>query len=98
MTGEVAYTFANARAQIFLGSCLEDLLTFDVAQQLGVCKLFDSIGSVSAGVLFNGIPGEVCADRYLEGSKRKNTDRESTGLRLEWRQVFGTGLEVTSGS
>jgi hypothetical protein len=94
LTGEVAYTFANAKTQIFLGSRLEDLLTFDVAQQLGVRKLFDGVGTVSAGVLFNGIPGEVWADPYLEGSKRKNTDRESPGFRLEWRQMFGTGLAV----
>lgn len=93
-TGEVAYTFADIKTQVFLGSRLEDLLTFDVAQQLGVRKHFDSAGTVSAGVLFNGIPGEVWADPYLEGSKRKNTDRESTGFRLEWRQMFGTGLAL----
>jgi hypothetical protein len=93
-TGEVVYTFANAQTQVYLGSRLEDLLTFDLSQQLGVRKRFDSAGLVSAAVLFSGIPSEVWSDPYLEGVPRSETDRESRGFRLEWGEVLGTALTV----
>ena len=93
-TGEVVYTFADAQTQVFLGSKLEDLLSFDFSQQLGVRKRFDNAGLVSAGVLFSGIPAEVWSDPYVEGIPRSETDRESQGFRLQWAEMFGTGLSV----
>lgn len=93
-TGEVSYTWADSRTQVFLGASIENFLTFDFSQQLGVRREFGDPGVLQAGILFSGLPAEVWEDPFVEGERRKDTDRDSTGIRLQWDQIFGSNFEV----
>ena len=94
VTGEVNYTFGNGW-QAFFGTSLEDAVTLDGATQLGARKDLGSAGIMQAGILFSGIPTQVWEDPYAEGVERKETDRDSTGVRLQWDRILDTGLELT---
>ena len=94
VTGEVNYTFAGGW-QAFFGTSLEDAVTLDGVTQLGVRKDLGSSGILQGGFLFSGIPTQVWEDPYAEGVRREETDRDSTGVRLQWDRVLGTALELT---
>ena len=94
LTGEINYTFGNGW-QAFFGTSLEDAVTLDGVTQLGARKDLGSAGILQGGVLFSGIPTQVWEDPYAEGVRREETDRDSTGLRLQWDRVLGTAFELT---
>ena len=94
VTGEVNYTFGNGW-QAFFGTSLEDAVTLDGVTQLGARKDLGSAGIVQGGFLFSGIPTQVWEDPYAEGVRRDETDRDSTGLRLQWDRVLGSAFELT---
>jgi hypothetical protein len=94
VTGEINYTFGNGW-QAFFGTALEDAVTLDGVTQLGVRRDLGSAGIVQGGFLFSGIPTQVWEDPYAEGVRRDDTDRDSTGLRLQWDRILGTALELT---
>ncbi len=89
--GELKYTFAN-KNQLFLGGSLEDRLTMDYATQLGWRKQTDN-GTFQLGYLFSGIPMELWEDPYLTEEPRKETDRDSKGVRFEWNKIAGTQFD-----
>jgi hypothetical protein len=94
VTGEINYTF-NGGWQAFFGTSLEDAVTLDGVTQLGVRKDLGSAGILQGGLLFSGIPTQVWEDPYAEGVRREETDRDSTGLRLQWDRVLGSAFELT---
>jgi Protein of unknown function (DUF2860) len=94
VTGEVNYTFGN-RWQAFLGTSLEDAVTLDAVAQLGLRKDLGDTGIVQGGILFSGVPTEVWEDPYLEGVARDETDRDSTGVRVQWDRILGSAFELT---
>ncbi len=94
VTGEINYTF-NGGWQAFFGTSLEDAVTLDGATQLGARKDLGSAGILQGGLLFSGIPTQVWEDPYAEGVRREETDRDSTGLRLQWDRILGTALQLT---
>ncbi len=94
VTGEVRYTWAEPRTQVFLGSSILDIATLDFAQQLGVRKETKDLGTFQAGLLFSGLPAEVWEDPYVEGINRNETDRDSTGFRLQWDRIGGSNFEL----
>ena len=94
VSGEINYTFAGGW-QAFFGTSLEDAVTLDGVTQLGARKDMGSAGILQGGFLFSGIPTQAWEDPYAEGVRRKETDRDSTGLRLQWDRVLGTALELT---
>lgn len=94
ITGEVNYTFGNGW-QGFFGTSLEDAVTLDGVTQLGARKDLGSAGILQGGFLFSGIPTEVWEDPYAEGVRRDETDRDSTGVRLQWDRILGSALELT---
>ena len=94
VTGEVNYTFGNGW-QAFFGTALEDAVTLDGVTQLGARKDLGSAGALQGGFLFSGIPTQVWEDPYAEGVRRRETDRDSTGLRLQWDRNLGSALELT---
>lgn len=94
VTGEINYTFGNGW-QAFFGTSLEDAVTLDGVTQLGARKDLGSAGILQGGFLFSGIPTQVWEDPYAEGVERKETDRDSTGLRLQWDRVLGSALQLT---
>jgi len=94
VTGELNYTFENGW-QAFFGTSLEDAVTMDAVTQLGVRRNLEGAGTMQAGLLFSGLPTRVWEDPYAEGVPRRETDRESTGVRLQWDRIMGTAFEVT---
>ena len=93
-TGEVSYTWAESRTQAFLGSSIENFVTFDFSQQLGVRREFGDVGVLQAGRVLSALPTEVYEDPFVEGEARSDTDRDSTGLRLQWDQILGSSFEA----
>jgi hypothetical protein len=91
---ELSYGFKNG-VEVFTGTSLEDYLRFDSTTQIGARTTFGNLGRMSAGFVFAPIVTEVWSDPYLLGSKREETDRSSQGIRVQWDQMFGTGLGVT---
>jgi Protein of unknown function (DUF2860) len=91
LTGEVDYTFANRR-QVFFGNDLEDLVTLDAVQKLGVRQQWDSVGVMGVSLLLSGIPGEVWEDPYLLNTPRNDTDRDSTGLQFDWYRILDSNF------
>ncbi len=94
LTGEVAYTFGKSRTQLFLGNALEDLVRYDLAFQAGVRQELADKSIVYGAFLFSAIPTEVYADPYQTGTDRDETDRESTGGRIGWQGIMGSGLGI----
>jgi hypothetical protein len=94
ITGEINYTFGGGW-QAFFGTSLEDAVTLDGVTQLGARKDLGSAGILQGGFLFSGIPTQVWEDPYAEGVRRKETDRDSTGLRLQWDRILGSAFELT---
>ncbi len=97
INAELAYTFAGARTQIYVGNKLEDFLEFDFTSLIGVRHELSDKSLLAASFVFSGLPAEVWEDPYLINQPRSKTDRESTGIRLEWDKIMGSklGLEYT---
>ena len=86
-SGELRYTFADTRTQLFLGGSLIDRLRFDLSQAAGVRQQYDEAGIFEGAFLFSGLPTEVWEDPYITGTKREETDRTSTGGRFSWSRI-----------
>ncbi|GLQ29566.1 DUF2860 family protein [Litoribrevibacter albus] len=93
-TGELNYTFSKSRTQLFLGSALEDLVRYDLTFQAGVRQELADKSIVYGAYLFSAIPTEVYADPYQTGSSRDETDRASSGARIGWQGIMGSGFGV----
>jgi hypothetical protein len=90
---KLAYTFAGTRTEIFLGTEVGDLLSFDTAQQLGVKQGIGSLGVLQAGLLFSGNV-RVWKDPFVTGQNRDDTSRQNVGGQLVWDKIFGSNLEL----
>jgi hypothetical protein len=93
-TGEINYTFED-QWQVFLGTSLEDAVTLDGVSQLGVRKDLGASGVLQGGYLFSGIQTQTWEDPYAEGVKRKETNRDSNGVRIRWDRVMDSAFELT---
>jgi hypothetical protein len=93
--GELRYTFADTRTQVFLGSALVDRLRFDMSQALGVRKQWDETGIFEGAFLFTSMATEVWEDPYLTGAKRDETDRTANGARLAWSRIYNSNFHFT---
>jgi hypothetical protein len=90
---KLAYTFTGTRTEVFLGTDVGDLLSFDTAQQLGVKQEIGSLGLFQAGLLFSGTV-RVWKDPYVTGQNRDDTSRKNMGGQVVWDKVFGSNLEL----
>jgi hypothetical protein len=90
------YTFAEAETEIFVGTELLDLLTFDGTTRLGVRKNFSGVGILGVSALASTVPAEVWADPYDTSKPRQSTERTTTGVAITWDQIAGSkfALEV----
>jgi hypothetical protein len=93
--GEVNYTFANTRTQLFLGSSLEDVLQFDGAVQLGVRQELPDKSVVTVNGIVTPLPAKLWVDPYVEGAVRDFAAANLPGFRIRWARILGTGLELT---
>jgi hypothetical protein len=90
---KLVYTFAGTRTELFLGTEVGDLLSFDTAQQLGVKQGIGSLGVFQAGLVFSGNV-RVWKDPFVTGQDRDDTSRRNLGAQLVWDKVFGSNLEL----
>jgi len=90
---KLAYTFQGGRTQVFLGTEVGDLLSFDTAQQLAIKQEVGSLGVMQAGLLFSGAT-RVWKDPYLTNQNRDDTDRRNMGAQFTWDKMFGSNLEL----
>jgi hypothetical protein len=90
---KLAYTFAGGRTQVFLGTEVGDLLSFDTAQQLAIKQGVGALGVMQAGLLFSGAT-RVWKDPYVTGQNRDDTDRRNMGAQFTWDKMFGSNLEL----
>lgn len=90
LNGELRYTFATSRTQVYFGNQLEDFLRFDYSTLLGIRQELPdkSVGELS--YVFSGIAAEVWKDPYVANAARDETDRTASGLRLDWERLAGT--------
>jgi hypothetical protein len=65
-----------------------------MSQQIGVKQGIGNFGILQGGFLFSGMPAKVWKDPYLTGEDRDDTKRKSTGARLTWDRIFGSGFQV----
>ncbi|WP_210395054.1 DUF2860 family protein [Motiliproteus sediminis] len=92
---DLRYTLAEHRTQFFLGTLIQDALRFDFSTQLGVRREFGDKGIVAASYLFSTFPAEVYADPFLTGSPRQKSELDSSGVRLSWEDIMGSGFAAS---
>lgn len=92
--GELTYTFAEYRSELFLGSALKDLIQYDFTTKAGLRQGLQGWGIVSVAYLFSAIPSAIWRDPFVVGRGRKETDRASNGLRLGWHYIAETPLSL----
>ena len=96
LAGELNYTFANTRTQLFFGNRLEDILRLDLTWGIGVRQELPDDSILAVSVVATPLEMRVWSDPYVEGVDRVPTDRNKPGLRLRWGRMFKTGLEFTA--
>ncbi len=90
----LGYTFADKKTRVYLGTAVEDSLDFSTNTVLAVRHDFDSLGGIELAGLAPGLAKvEVWENPYLLGQNRSSTERTTSGGRLTWDKMFGTGLE-----
>jgi hypothetical protein len=94
ISGELAYTFASTRTQLYLGNSLEDFIRFETATLAGVRQELPDKSIVELSYVFSAIYTEVWADPYVVGQDRTKTDRNSSGLRLGYDKILGSDFEI----
>lgn len=91
---DARYTFASTRTQLFLGNSLEDFLRFDLTGQAGVRQGISDRSSVSASFLLSTFDAQVWEDPYVVNTPRVETDRSSTGVRLNWDKILDSDFTI----
>jgi hypothetical protein len=94
ISGELAYTFASTRTQLYLGNSLEDFIRFETATLAGVRQEMPDKSLLALSYVFSAIRTEVWADPYVVGQDRTETDRTSSGLRLGYDKILGSDFEI----
>ena len=94
--GELNYTFAGTRTQLFFGTRLEDILRLDIAVGIGVRQELPDESILAASFLFTPLELKFWADPYIEGEDRVRTGLNFPGVRLRWGRILKTGLELTA--
>ena len=96
LAGELNYTFATTRTQLFFGNRLEDILRLDLTYGVGVRQELPDDSILALSVVATPLEMRVWSDPYVEGVDRVPTDRNKPGLRLRWGRMFKTALEFTA--
>lgn len=88
------YTFADTQTEVFLGTDLEDLLTFENSTRLGVRKYFKGVGIIGASLLISALPTKVWKDPYDTTQPRLSDDKTSNGVAVTWEDVAGSQFDL----
>ena len=92
--GELRYTFAPQRTQLFVGQGFTDFIRYDVTDLAGVRHEFSALGTVGVSYVFAGFVTSVWKDPYVLNTDREETDRDQSGWRLSWEQLLNTPLSL----
>jgi hypothetical protein len=96
-TYDLGYTFNNRKTRVYLGTAVEDAIDFSSNTVLALRHDFDSIGNIELAGLAPGLAEvEVWENPYELGVDREATERSTSGGRLTWDKMFGTGLEFVA--
>lgn len=82
------------KTEIFLGTSLEDVLTFDASTLLGIRKDFGTVGILGVSALAATTPAYVWKDPYQTGTKRDSTKQNSQGIALKWEEIMRSNFDV----
>jgi hypothetical protein len=94
---DLGYTFGNQKSRIYLTNVLEDPLDFSSNTALAFRHDFASLGNIElAGLAPGAAQTEVWENPYELGVDRDATERSTSGGRLTWDKMFGTGLEFVA--
>jgi hypothetical protein len=93
--GEVNYTFANTRTQLFIAQSLEDVFQLDVAVQLGVRQQLPDKSILTVNGILTPTPQKLWTDPYVEFVVRDFDKVQFPGFRIRWAGILGSGLELT---
>lgn len=88
------YTFAKDETEIYLGTLLEDVLTFDGTTVFGLRKKFDSLGILGVSLLGSSVPSKTWQDPYATGTDRKVADMTSRGISVKYEGIMNTQFDV----
>lgn len=91
----IEYTF-EGQTQIFFGNSIEDMVQLDTASVGGVRQQFADRSILAFSFVSTPLlaPLQVWADPYVTNVERQKTDRRSTGWRLEYDRILGSGFGV----
>ncbi|MEZ5573854.1 MAG: DUF2860 family protein [Halioglobus sp.] len=93
----LGYTFSNLKTRIYAGTAVEDSLDFSSNTVIAVRHDFDSLGGIELAGLAPGVAKtEVWENPYQLVQDRSATERTTSGGRLTWDNMFGTGLEFVA--
>ena len=93
LVGEVRYTFAQSRTQVFFGNRFEDFLRFNFTTALGVRQELPDSSTLGVGFVF-GLPSSVWEDPYVEDRDRNKTDSTSPGARIIWDEILSSNFQL----
>lgn len=96
LAGEVNYTFAKSKTQIFLGNGLEDVLRLDVPVGIGVRQQLKNGSQLMLRILTTPLTLKFWEDPYVEGETRERTRLNFNGLRFRWYRLLKSPLEFTA--
>lgn len=91
---EIGYTFIPNKTHVFIGNQLEDLIRFDVSQQLGIKQWLGGAGVLHAGLLYTSFPTKVWEDHFLTDTARTPTKRTAFGFLLAWEKPFSSAFRI----
>ncbi len=94
--GEIHYTFAKSRTQIFFGNGLEDLLRLDVPVGVGVRQQLKDNSMLTFRVLRTPLTLKFWEDPYVENQERERTEMNFNGFRVIWARMFHTDFTFTA--
>nr|WP_159063648.1 DUF2860 family protein [Thaumasiovibrio occultus] len=97
--GNLTYTFADKRNQLFFGASRADVAIGRLHFDIGYRHWLEDGTRLSLSFIPGIMDNEMWLDPYVTGSQRQITDSQSSAVRLEARQLFGTGLstEIAAG-
>ncbi|WP_260258446.1 DUF2860 domain-containing protein [Vibrio intestinalis] len=95
--GELYYTFGQeANHQIFVSTNNEESIKADLAVELGYRTEIGEDSTLSVSYLTGLVADESWANPYLLNQKREITEVSSSGFRLEYDNIAGTGFGFES--
>ncbi|GLT15546.1 DUF2860 family protein [Vibrio algivorus] len=88
----VNYTFSGGNHQLFLGTSNADIALGRPHFELGYGQYINKIGIFKVSYVPGLLKSTTWEDPFLVGSNREETDQRIQGIRLQYQEIFDTGL------